>query len=788
MKKYIFYSLIVLLLGACGIRQEKNPFPERENLFNHGWEFVKDVEDDAVFSGENLQWQQISLPHTAHVEPLVIEDRQWQGTAYYRKSFFVPELLKDKHLALHFEGAMQVSDVYINGNHVKSSYSGYLPFHIDLTGHVRFGEENTVLVRLNNEDNPQVPPGKPLDDLDFNYFSGIYRNVWLQVKDKLHISDPIGADRTAAGGILVTFSDVSHESAVVNVQVDVSNVDEEPAGAKVKLVLKNADGAEVASAVSETKDISPGSWDLFGFSLDVERPELWSPSNLYLYSLTAEVYNGDVLTDRETQRIGIRTFRFTTEGFELNGEPFYLRGTNRHQEYPYIGYALSDNAQYRDAWKIRSAGYNFVRLSHYPHSKAFMNALDELGLLSMNAIPGWQFFGDELFQERSLNDVRKMMRRDRNHPSVILWEASLNETEMTDEFMQRAHDLVYEEYPAEDVYTCGWWEGVFDVYIPARQHGTPPHYWNHYDGGKPIFIAEYGDWEYYAHNAGFNQSAFEDLTPDERNSRQLRGFGQRRLAQQALNKQEAHNSNLKGSPAGDANWLVFDYNRGYAPDLEASGVMDIFRVPKFAYWFYKSQARIGEFPVEEFNEPFVYIANFYHDPTFLEVKVYSNTEEIELFVNGNSLGRQQPDADEYSTHLNQPPFTFHLESFIPGELKAVGYIDGEEVVSSIRLTPGDATGIKIWVDESNRPLARGQNDMVFLYAAVIDQNGTIIPEASNEILFELKGDGELIGYNPMAAEAGIATILLKAGDKGGRLNISAVSSGLNSAKMTLTVR
>jgi beta-galactosidase len=406
----------------------------------------------------------------------------------------------------------------------------------------------------------------------------------------------------------------------------------------------------------------------------------------------------------------------------------------------------------------------------------------------MNAIPGWQFFGDELFQERSLNDVRKMMRRDRNHPSVILWEASLNETEMTGEFMQRAHNLVYEEYPAEDVYTCGWWEGVFDVYIPARQHGTPPHYWNHYDGGKPIFIAEYGDWEYYAHNAGFNQSAFEDLTPDERNSRQLRGFGQRRLAQQALNKQEAHNSNLKGSPAGDANWLVFDYNRGYAPDLEASGVMDIFRLPKFAYWFYKSQARIGEFPVEEFNEPFVYIANFYHDPTFLEVKVYSNTDEIELFVNGNSLGRQQPDADEYSTHLNQPPFTFHLESFIPGELKAAGYIDGEEVVSSIRLTPGDATGIKIWVDESNRPLARGQNDMVFLYAAVIDQNGTIIPEASNEILFELKGDGELIGYNPMAAEAGIATILLKAGDKGGRLNISAVSSGLNSAKMTLTVR
>lgn len=788
MIKSFFYSVIILLFAACVNQQEENPFPDRENLFNHSWEFVKDVEDAAVFSDENLPWQQISLPHTAHVEPLVIEDRQWQGTAYYRKSFFVPEHLEDKHLALHFEGAMQVSDVYINGEHVKSSYSGYLPFYIDLAGHTRYGEENTVLVRLNNEDNPQVPPGKPLDDLDFNYFSGIYRNVWFVVKDKLHISDPIGANRPAAGGLLITYSDVSRESATVNVQVDVSNDYEEPAGAKVRVVLRNSDGEEVASAVSETRDIASGSWDLFRFSLNVQKPELWSPSNPYLYNLSAELYNNDELVDTEAERIGIRTFRFTTDGFELNGEPFFLRGTNRHQEYPYIGYALSDNAQYRDAWKIRSAGYNFVRLSHYPHSKAFMDALDELGLLSMNAIPGWQFFGDQLFQERSLNDVRKMMRRDRNHASVILWEASLNETAMTDEFMQRAHDAVYEEYPTEDVYTCGWWEGVFDVYIPARQHGTPPHYWNHYDGGKPIFIAEYGDWEYYAHNAGFNQSAFEDLTPHERNSRQLRGFGQRRLAQQALNKQEAHNSNLKGSPAGDANWLVFDYNRGYATDLEASGVMDIFRLPKFAYWFYKSQARIGEFPVEEFNEPFVYVANFYNDPAFLEVKIYSNCEEVELFVNGQSLGRQSPDTDIYSTHLNQPPFTFLLESFIPGELKAVGYIAGEEAVSSVRLTPGDAKGLKLWVDESNRPLVKGRNDVVFLYAAIIDENGTILPEASHEILFEVNGDAEFIGYNPMTAEAGIATILLKAGDKGGKLEITAVSTGLTTARKKLTVR
>lgn len=301
-------------------------------------------------------------------------------------------------------------------------------------------------------------------------------------------------------------------------------------------------------------------------------------------------------------------------------------------------------------------------------------------------------------------------------------------------------------------------------------------------------IAEYGDWEYYAHNAGFNQSAFEDLTPEERNSRQLRGFGQRRLAQQALNYQEAHNSNLKGSPAGDANWLVFDYNRGYAPDLEASGIMDIFRLPKFAYWFYKSQAKPGEFHIDAFNQPFVEIANYYNDPTFNEVKVYSNCHEVELFVNGTPIGRQFPDQDEYSTHLNQPPFTFHLAQFVPGEIKANGYIDGNQVATSIRRTPGEAYALKIWTDESNRPLTAGQKDVVFLYAAVVDKTGTILPEADHEIRFETNGDAELIGQNPIAAEAGIATVLLMAGEKRQKITVEAHAKGISKATQTLTIQ
>lgn len=786
MIRVYLHIIALLFLTSCTVTTDTEDFSERKNLFNRHWEFVRDIEDDVVFgNSELLNWEQISLPHTAFVEPLVIAGRQWQGTSFYRKTFIIPEQLEGKYFAVYFEGAMQQSDVYLNGRHLKSSFSGYLPFYLELTPYLIYGEENTLLIRLNNEDNPQIPPGKPLDELDFNYFSGIYRNVWLLVKDKLHISDPIGANRPAAGGLLVTFSEVSHRHVRVHVQTDVNNKHSYDAEARVDVRLFDADGREVAAGSSAAGHIGAGTHRLFNVSLEVPDPRLWSPTTPYLYDLQVDLMREGLVIDSERQRIGIRTFRFTEEGFELNGEPLFLRGTNRHQEYPYVGYALSDNAQYRDAWKIRKAGFNFVRLSHYPHSEAFMSALDELGLLSMNAIPGWQFFGDELFRERSLNDVRKMMRRDRNHASVVLWEASLNETAMPEDYMQQAHDIVYEEYPAADVYTCSWFDGVYDVFIPARQHGRPPHYWNHWDGGKPIFIAEYGDWEYYAHNAGLNQAAFADLTPEERNSRQLRGFGQRRLAQQALNFQEAHNSNRKGNPAGDANWVMFDYNRGYAPDLEASGIMDIFRLPKFTFWFYKSQARIGEFSVKAFNEPFVEIANFYSDPDFLEVKVYSNCEEVELFQDGTSVGRKSPDADEYSTHLRQPPFTFILDHFVPGELIAVGYVQGEKAVRSIRRTPGIPFGIKLWIDESNRPLAKGQNDVAFLYAAIIDEQGTVVPDASNGVDFDIKGDAVLVGYNPKKAEAGIATILIKAGDKGGSLSVTARSPGLQTARMTI---
>lgn len=786
MRKLTLLLTVIVLITACSAPEQPKMGHTRETLFNKEWQFVKDVSDEQALSDSSLVWEPVSLPHTANTEPVVMTGPQWQGNAYYRKSFTPSTHLKGKHVALYFEGAMQVADIYLNGGHLMSNYSGYLPFYVDLTGHLKIGEENEIFVKLNNEDNPQVPPGKPLDQLDFNIFSGIYRNVWLVVKDELHISDAIGAGRVAAGGIMVTYSEVSEEIANVHVQADVENISAEAANAVVKVTIKDQAGEVVAEKQTAAVAVEGNSYRLCKLDFTIENPKLWAPGSPYLYTVNVEVYKDDQLSDAASERIGIKTFAFHNNGFELNGKPLYLRGTNRHQEYPYVGYAISDNANYRDAYKIREAGFNFVRSSHYPHSKSFLEACDELGLMVMDAIPGWQFFGDSVFAERSIMDVRKMVRRDRNHASVIMWESALNETQMPKEYIATAHNVVKKEYPSQDVYTCGWVESGYDVYIPARQHGKPPHYWNNY-GKKPILIAEYGDWEYYAHNAGFNQTAFENLTSDERNSRQLRGFGQKRLAQQALNYQEAHNSNRKGQPAGDANWLMFDYNRGYAPDLEASGISDIFRIPKFAFYFYKSQAGIGEFSQPEFNEPFIFIANFYNDPEFKEVKIYSNCEEAELIVNGESLGRRKPDTDIYSTHLAKAPFTFSLDKVVSGTITANGYVDGELVTTSSRSTPGEATSIKLWIDESGRSLEAGNGDMVFLYAAIVDQNGTILPEDSSEVRFSIKGDAQLIGANPVKAEAGISTIILKAGNDYA-LTIEASADNITSGSLSINLK
>ncbi len=699
----------------------------------------------------------MTLPHTAHVEALVtgLGTRQWQGICWYRKTFELPSQTHNKEIFLRFDGAMNTADIWVNGQSAGRFMGGYLPYVMDISKLARPGETNVVAVRLDNRDNPVTGP-KPLADLDFNLYGGLYRDAHLVVKDKLHITDPILADRIAGGGVFVTFPVVTKTQAVIRVKTHVQNQDAIPRTFVLKTILLNARGKKVSSTASAAIELAAGAEWKITQEISVANPELWSPQSPYLYQVRSELVANGGIADAEQTRIGIRRIQITEDGIWINGQKMFLRGCNRHQEYPYLGNAVPDDAQYRDALKIKQAGFDYVRLSHYPQSPAFLDACDELGLVVMDAILGWQYFNpDPAFAGQKFQECRQLVRRDRNHPSVILWEVSLNESDMPQSFIEGANAIVHEEYPGDQCYTAGWEKG-YDVFIQARQSGGCRGITN-----QPCLVSEYGDWEYYAQNAGFAQDQWQDLQPAERSSRQLRGDGELRLLQQALNFQEAHNDNLKTTALADGVWAMFDYNRGYAPDLESSGVMDIFRLPKFSYWFFRSQRDANELVAGEQAGPMVFIANYWTANSPLSVRVFSNCEEVELYLNGRLMERRRPDVSRMTTNLKHAPFTFQLDRFVPGTLRAVGYIGGRKVVQSERSTPGAIAKLNLRFDLGGKPFAAGGRDAVFCYAELQDQAGHVVPTADVPVFFGVAGRAHLVGHNPIQSEAGTAAILLE---------------------------
>ena len=505
----------------------------------------------------------------------------------------------------------------------------------------------------------------------------------------------------------------------------------------------------MATGTSPETTLEPGANIDVAQELLVRTPRLWSPAAPNLYASLRGPGCGERVVDAEMLRIGIRRITIGPDGFRINGEPMFLRGANRHQEHPYVGNAISDAAQYRDARRIKDAGFDYVRLSHYPQSPAFMDACDELGLVVMNCIPGWQFFNlDPAFAELQYWNCRDLIRRDRNHPCVILWEVSLNESDMPPKFVAKTHAIAHEEYPGDQCYTAGWTPG-YDVFLQARQHGGCR------DGKhRPCVVSEYGDWEYYAMNAGLDQTAWRDLSPAESNSRQLRWQGERALLQQAANFQEAHNDNLATVAFADGLWVMFDYNRGYAPDVESSGCMDLFRLPKPSYHFFRSQRSAAAGPM-------VYIASDWTPASAIDVRVFSNCEEVALSLDGRLVDRRAPDRDRTSTRLAHPPFTFRVGRFVSGTLEAVGFVRGLPVARHVVRTPGVIDRLTLEIDLAGRPRDRAFKDHVFCRAALRDTHGTVVPEAWENVAFGANGAARLVGTNPLATDAGITSILIE---------------------------
>ena len=735
---------------------EPNARPPGSRRLDDGWRFhLGDAPGAEAPAFDDGAWEQVRLPHAARIEALVTgapgsPTAQWQGLCWYRLPLRVGAGAADRKVLLEFEAAMNDADVWVDGQLVGRHRGGFVPFVLDISERVPPGGVIMLAVRLDNRDDPVTGP-KPLRLLDFNMYHGLYRYVHLIVKDPLHLTHPLLADRPASGGVFVTYPSVSARSATVRVQAHVRNDHASPRTFRVRNTLATTAGARVAEIVSPPVTLRAGEARDVVQELVVAAPALWSPRSPTLHVLRTEVLVDGAVVDADVTRIGIRRIAIDREGFRINGERMFLRGTNRHQEHPYVGFAVPAGAQYRDAKRIKDAGFDYIRLSHYPHAPAFMDACDELGLVVMDCIPGWQYFNpDPAFAELQYRNCRDLVRRDRNRPSVIMWEVSLNETDMPAAFIARAHAIAHEEYPGDQCFTAGWMHG-YDVYLRARQHGGCPA-----DGDHPCVVSEYGDWEYYAMTAGLDQEGFAALTPGESNSRQLRWQGERAMLQQAANFQEAHNDNRGGAAFADGLWVMYDYDRGYSPDVESSGCADIFRLPKYSWYFFRSQRSPADGPM-------AFIASEWLPSSARSVRVFSNCDEVELRLNGRTIARQAPDRDRRSTHLEHPPFTFALPVFEPGTLEAIGYVGSTAAAMHIVRTAGDVARLRLAADLRGRALASGEQDLVFCHAALTDARDTVVSDAFENVAYGVTGDARLVGANPLATDAGLSSCVVQTG-------------------------
>lgn len=723
--------------------------------FNQDWQFKKLSNKDIAIN--DAPWLKVTLPHSAHIEPLIVND-QWQGLAEYKKVFNAPKAWQGKTLLIRFEAAMNHAQVFLNDVKIGEHMGGYLPFSLDMSKAIKLGEDNTLVVKLNNQDNPDIGP-KPLKRLDFNTYGGLYRDVNIIVKNALHITDEIAANKVASGGIFITTPVVNEQQSSINIKTHIANTSDSLSKFSIRQTLFTTDDVEVTSH-TESVSLAANTEQQFSHDLLVDNAKLWSPNAPNLYVLKTDIIEDDTLVETQSNRIGIRSFEFNEKHqLLINGEITFLRGINRHQEYPYVGYATSPQADYRDAVKIKSAGFDYVRLSHYPHSKAFMHAADELGLVLIDAILGWQFFNNTPeFKTQILQTCHDLIRRDRNHASVLAWECSLNESKMPPAFVKQLNDVVHQEDSTR--LSAGWKPG-FDMYLQARQHRMKKgHY---HEPTQPYVVSEYGDWEYYAQNAGLNQDAWQDLKKEERTSRQLLSAGEKRLLQQAANLQEAHNDNFTVPAFADGYWVMFDYNRGYYHDLESSGIMSINRLPKYGYYFYQSQRDANILSDMYASGPMAFIASEWNEKSSTLVTVFSNAQEVELYLNDKLIARNKPTDDKSSTLLNNPPFKFNLDGFTAGTLTAKAFIDSKQVATHSVTTAEQFAQLKVTIDESGKAPATGNKDVVFVHATFVDAKGNIVPVNHEEIVFTVQGDISLMSDVAAKSEQGIASTLIEIG-------------------------
>ena len=714
--------------------------PRAVSSLNVGWDFAR---------GDGFK-ARVNLPHTLNVVDFQASGgSNYQGPATYEKRFdFAP---KGARQFLHFEAIMGKSEIFLNGEKIGTRFGGYHPIHIEVTGKLK-PTGNVLRVTCDNADDPDYPPGKPQTQLDFAYFGGIYRDVWLIETGPVAVSAPGPQE-----GVYLTTKRLAEGKWQVT--------------AKVTL-----DGQGSVRRLYEGKEVPE--------TFTVEKPAEWTPDSPALHFLRVEALAPDgTLSDAVSVRFGFRDIRLDAkDGLVLNGKPWRkVIGANRHQDFAFVGNAMSNLLHYRDAVKLREAGFTLVRNAHYLQDPAFMDACDEVGLLLIANTPGWQFWnGKPLFGQRVLDDIRALVRRDRSRPCLLLWEPILNETWYPEAAAKQWVQAVKETAPlgpnlcACDAGARG--QQAYDVIFKHPDGSASESHSSGPEGDRPTFTREWGD-------------CVDDWASHNSPSRVDRAWGEIPQLVQAFHYLDTTDpaypvtslTMLLNQPPkhfGGALWHSFDHARGYHPDTFYGGIMTSARLPKTSYWMFKALlAKPGPQIPNVHLDPFVFVANDLTPFSPAEIAIFSNAPITEPALFGQPLRQTAP--FRYTTQDGKGYSFYKLKALDRSGKKAQIAVTGNYGGKPFRKPAAyRRTGLDLRLDAMRTDLVADGSELVVAVATLTDADGTPKHLATERIRFAVEGPAEIVdtedrALNPQQTRYGEAVVLLRLGTQPGAVTLRA---------------
>jgi len=732
--------------------------------YKPGWERQNTVEG---FSKVNLPHTNVELPYN------YFDEQAYQFQSCYKYQLSLAQEYRNKVLYLHFAGVMALARVYLNGVFVGEHKGGYTPFALRIDQACRFGAENMLTVMVNSAELKDIPPFG--GQIDYLTYGGIYREVYLGIYDSLFIKN-----------IKVEPGDILSVEKSLQVKIFLENTRRVKGNGSLQITLREKNGRPVYVQSANIR-IEPDQKQYdFGMT-GLKKIKLWSTDRPNLYEITVGLKINEC-QDEYTDCFGFRKAEFTKDGFYLNGEKLKITGLNRHQSYPYVGYAMPRRIQEKDAKILKNELHvNMVRTSHYPQSTQFLNKCDELGLLVFEEIPGWHHIGDEQWQKTAKENLREMMERDWNHPSIVLWGVRINESEDDDEFYTETNRIAGELDPTrqtggvryitrsnflEDVYT-------FNDFI--------------YDGKqKPLRRQE--EVTGLTHKVPYLVTEFMGhMYPTKRFDQEERQIEQSLRYLQILNA-----AGLDDSISGTIGWCAFDYNThkdfGSGDRICYHGVMDMFRLPKFAANVYRSQVSPE---IEPILEPVTFWARGERDACrVMPVVILTNCDYLTFQFGREMINKKiYPRKDEYRG-IAYPPVIIDYSVINPKTTGAwgmmwqdavfTGYYQDKPVIQ--RKFAGNPLPSELFAAADDLALDASQKDATRIVVKVLDQYKNLLPFLDEIIKLKLYGPGRLQGPEEVALKGGAVAFWVETINEPGIIAVSIRSRSLGEKIVKLTVK